>query len=181
MTLDRHSPGEREHAERVSVYSVAIGAEAGLSEPDLRRLRFSSVLHDVGKVRIHADTLQSTGPLSDEDLLQIRLHAALAEQILEVFEFLRPAIPGIRHHHEWWDGSGYPDRLAKKAIPVDARIIGVAETYDFLTAGSPWSAPLAPEEALIEVRKWSGIQFEPVAVEMLERVWSRIQPPNQLP
>ena len=181
VNLDMHSPGEREHAERVSVYAVAIGAEAGMPDGDLRRLRLASVLHDVGKVRIQAQTLQSNGPLDDEALTRIRLQSALAEQILERFDFLRPTIPGIRHHHEWWDGTGSPDRLAGKSIPVDARIIAVAETYDFLTAGSPWSDPVEPTSALTEIRRLAESQFEPVVVEMLERVWARIQPPNQLP
>src|SRR5579862_9310569 len=133
--LDRHSPSERGHAERVSVYAVANGEALGLDDEILQNLRYAAVLHDVGKISIDARLLQKIGRLSEEEMDALRLHALIAASVLEAFDWLEPCLPDIRHHHERWDGGGYPDGLVGPDIPIGARIIGLAETYDVLASG----------------------------------------------
>lgn len=174
--LEGHAPGESGHAERVAVYSVATGEKLGLDDRDLLHLRRAAQLHDVGKVKVPAGILMKPDRLSEADWDELRLHAILAESVLESIWFLSPALPLIRHHHERWDGEGYPDGLAGENIPLGARIIGVAEAFDSLTWPSPFRAEVSEESALIEIKKNAGAQFDAAVVEAFEQVQPLIQP-----
>ena len=99
-----------------------------------------------------------------------------AMRVIEEFDWLRPVLPLVRHHHERYDGTGYPDGLSGEDIPLGARIIGVAETFDVLTSATPWRQPLSREEAVAEVRRCSGAQFDPEVVEAFCLVEPLIQP-----
>lgn len=174
--LDLHEPGEAGHAERVSVYATATGQELGLDFDDLLDLRRASALHDIGKMSVNPNTLRKLGTLTEEELEELRSHALMAMRLIESFEWLRPTVPMIRHHHERWDGTGYPDGLAGEAIPLGARIIGVCEAYDVLLCGSPWRKAVSEELAMAELRACAGTQFDPKVVEALSRVAGLIQP-----
>lgn len=174
--LDGHAPGEGGHAERVAVYAVAMGERLGLQDEALLVLRWAAQLHDVGKVRVPASILTTPSSLSDADWDALRLHSILAESVLESIDFLSDALPSIRHHHERWDGSGYPDGLAGEAIPLGARLIAVAEAFDSLTHASPFRSEVSAEAAKEEIRRCSGSQFDPSAVAALEAVAILIQP-----
>lgn len=180
-TLDYHSVGERDHAERVAVYAVAIANRLEYDEDSLVRIRFGAQLHDVGKVRVDVGLLRKTGRLSPLELQSVRLHAHLAIEVINAIEFLRSSAPGIRHHHEWWDGTGYPDGLIGEDIPLDARIIGVAEAYDVLTQGTPWRRLITPDEAVEELELSSDVQFDSMVVRALNEVREVIQPLGQHP
>ena len=177
--LDMHGPGEGGHAERVAVYAVATGEKLGLDDDELLLLRRAAALHDVGKIAVDRRLLTKLGELSEEEFDEIRLHAKLAEEVIESLPWLRPALPAIRHHHERWDGRGYPDGLAGDSIPLSARIIAVAETFDHLTTCTGWRHQMTEVEAVAEVERSSGSQFDPEVVEAFVSVQSLIQPMQQ--
>ena len=174
--LDAHSPGEAAHAERVAVYSVAVGEAMGLSDDDLVHLGWAAKLHDVGKIRVDANLIAKLGSLSEEEFEALRAHALHAQEVLSGMLWLAPAEGMIRHHHEWWNGEGYPDALRGKSIPVGARLIGLAEAYDVLVSDIPWRDRLSEEEAVAEIRSCTGSQFDPGAVEAFLAVRPLIQP-----
>lgn len=170
--LDLHTSGERSHAMRVAVLATATGHELGLAGDDLLHLRWAAELHDVGKIGIDSALLKRSGPLSDDEMRSLRLHSLLAERVLESMDWLGPAITLIRHHHERWDGRGYPDGLEGTAIPLGSRIIAVAEAFDAMTAGHATRERWTEEEACRELRACSGSQFDPTVVA----AFCRIQP-----
>ncbi len=175
-SLDEHNEGERDHAERVSVYATAIGFQLGLDEAELRVLRNAAMLHDIGKMRVSRDILRKVGELTEDDFFMLRLHAQIAFEVLEEFEFLQPCLDSITLHHEAWNGNGYPKGLVGEAIPLGARIIHVAETYDILVNGSPWRNALPLDAAFEEMKKNSGTQFDPGVVQALDDCRQIIQP-----
>lgn len=174
--LDLHGPGERDHAERVAVYAVATAHELGLRDGDLLDIRFAATLHDVGKVKVDAALVRKLGRLDDDEIDAMKLHAELSLEMLEGFAWLQPCLPLIIHHHERWDGSGYPTGLARNLIPLGARIIAVAEAFDVMVSGSGWSGRRAEAEALDELKACAGSQFDPEVVQAFVNVQPLIQP-----
>jgi len=173
--LDRHSPAEKGHAERVAVYAVATGEELGLKDESLLNLRYAAMLHDVGKISVDAGLLRKVGSLTDEEMNALRLHSMIASSVLESFAWLRPCLADIRHHHERWDGHGYPDGLSGLDIPIGARIINLAEAFDVMVTG-PIRDPWTEKAALEEVQHCTGSQFDPHVAEAFMRVQPLIQP-----
>lgn len=157
--------GADQHSARVAVLAVATGEKLGMSDEQLLHLRRAAELHDIGKVAISESILGKLGRLSDEEIRIMRQHATLALEIVGAVQALQPTLPLIKHHHERWDGSGYPDGLAGEEIPLGARIIAVAEAYDILTHGALWKEPLSVEEAKAEIQRCAGSQFDPRVVE----------------
>lgn len=174
-SLDLHSPGERGHAERVAVCAVATAEKLGLDDETLLLVRYAATLHDIGKVRVDATLLSKIGSLTDDELRAMRLHALLAEASLTSIDWLEPCLPMIRHHHERWDGQGYPSGLAGEEIPIGARIINLAETFDVLHMrdGDP---VLIEDFALAEIEACSGSQFDPGVVRAFLEIQPVIQP-----
>jgi len=179
IALDVHEPGERAHADRVSVYAVAMGERLGLTDEELCVLRRAAQLHDIGKMRVPSDLLRRLGALTDDEIARLRRHAEAAQEVLEDHEELAETLPAIRHHHERYDGGGYPDGLIGDEIPQGARILAVAEAYDVLTAGAVWREPVGWTEALARIGTDAGAQFDPQVVEALEAVAPLIQPVGQ--
>ena len=174
--LESHGPGEGAHADRVAVFAAATGERLGIDVHDLIDLRWGAALHDVGKISLDPALLRKLGKLTEDEMGQMRMHAELAMRVIEEFEWLSAALPMVKHHHERFDGSGYPDGLAGDDIPLGARIIGVAETFDVLTFSPGWREPMSIEDALDEVRRCSGAQFDPQVVEAFCEVQPLIQP-----
>ena len=174
--LDLHGPGEADHAERVSAYSVATGERLGLDEESLLKLRRGAVLHDVGKIAIDSTLLCKLGELTDEDFAALKLHAAMCETVLADLPWLDDVVPMIRHHHERWDGQGYPDGLVGEDIPLGAGIIGVAETFDHLAFGSSYKEPIGTDLAAQVLMDEAGKQFDPVVVDAFLQIEPLIQP-----
>jgi ribonuclease P protein subunit RPR2 len=152
------------HAERVAAYGVVLGEAAGLRLQDAPELEFGFLLHDVGKVAVPDAILFKPGPLSAQERLVVEQHPVIGWQIVSAIDFLGPARDVIRSHHERWDGTGYPDRLAGEDIPFAARVFAVADALDALTTDRPYrrAMPLAAARAVIELE--AGTQFDPAVV-----------------
>jgi response regulator RpfG family c-di-GMP phosphodiesterase len=174
--LDLHIPGEGAHAERVAVFAVATGERLGLSYEELLTLRRAAALHDLGKLAIERGVCAKPGPLTEGEAMGMRAHSVSALAIVGAFGWLRDAAPLIRHHHELWDGTGYPDGLSETAIPIGARIISVAESFDVLIFGAPWKSPLPEPKALREIEAKAGSQFDPAVVDAFLEIQPLIQP-----
>jgi HD-GYP domain-containing protein (c-di-GMP phosphodiesterase class II) len=149
------------HIRRVTNYAVLLGKQLGLSDLDLERLEMGTPLHDVGKVVVEDAILRKPGRLTPEEFEKMKEHTRRGAKILEEIPELRPIVPIVRHHHERWDGSGYPDGLAREAIPLLARIVAVVDTFDAMTSDRPYVKARSPEEAFAEIEKMSGRQFDP--------------------
>lgn len=174
--LDLSAPGERAHAERVSVYSLAVGDALGLSDAELETLRYAALLHDVGKAKLDQNLLNKVGSLSEREVQEIRLHAELSVRLVETIEFLEPAIPLIRYHHERWNGNGYPEGLKEDQIPLGARVIGLCEAFDVMTMGASWRTKETVLAARDELKRGSGREWDPAVVEAFLSVQPVIQP-----
>ncbi len=174
--LEAHRPGEAGHGERVAVAAVAVGDRLGLPFESLIELRIAAALHDAGKLAVEPGLLAKEAPLDPSELEAVRRHALLSAEVAEAHALVRRVLPVLRHHHERWDGAGYPDGLAGEAIPLGARIVAVAEAFDAMTQGHPGRPPISEEEALAVLRAESGRQFDPAVVEAFLAVQPLIQP-----
>ncbi len=149
------------HCRRVANYTCVIGGSMGLPLTSLRVLELAALLHDVGKIMIDDGILGKPGKLTDQETHIVRQHPVIGERIVGEVEFLREMMRFIRHHHERFDGMGYPDGLAGEAIPLEARIIFIAEAIDCLMADTTSRASRDFEEVLGEMEGGSGTQFDP--------------------
>ncbi|MFQ3549497.1 MAG: HD domain-containing phosphohydrolase [Armatimonadota bacterium] len=159
---DKNAEG---HSQRVSRYSIAIGRVLGCSADELKDLKYAAGLHDIGKIAISRKLLSKMGKLTEEEFSVMKMHSTLGIRILEKIDGLQNAIPLIKHHHERYDGSGYPDGLSKDDIPLGSRIIAVAEAFDILTTDVPWRDAMHQNKAIEELESCSGTQFDPSVVE----------------
>jgi diguanylate cyclase (GGDEF)-like protein len=160
------------HSRRVQEIAVHVGRELGLDGAELESLSFAALFHDVGKLAVPDSVLLKSGPLQSEEWWVVRRHAAEGERIIGHLGFLADATPAIRHHHEHFDGSGYPDGLEGEAIPLGARIIHVADAFDSMSSDRVYRNRLSPEAALAELRREAGAQFCPRCVGAFEAVFA---------
>jgi len=151
--VDTRDSDTGDHCERLAELSVLIGAALGLPAGDLTALRQGGYLHDIGKVATPDAILFKPGPLNDEEWAIMRAHTTIGESICRPMRSLRPVLPIIRHHHERWDGSGYPDGLRGEEIPLLARILQLADIYDAITSRRSYKAAFGPDEALEMMRQ----------------------------
>jgi HD-GYP domain-containing protein (c-di-GMP phosphodiesterase class II) len=162
--IDARDPYTARHSEKVAGYAVQLARALGLPPADCERIHLSGMLHDVGKVALERSILHKPGRLTDEEWEQVREHPALSAHIIGAVSRFAPYVPGARHHHERYDGRGYPDALAGRAIPLDARILAVADAYDAMTSDRSYRPALAHDEAIARLTADSGTQFDPVCV-----------------
>ena len=169
--LDAGEPGTEGHSDRVALLAEKLAVAAGW-EPDAAvRLSQAAFVHDVGKLGIDEQVLQKSGPLDADELEQIRSHPATGAEI--AIDALDPEqLSWVRHHHERWDGAGYPGGLAAHAIPAGAQLLALAEAWDSMTSSRLYGAALSIGDALAECRSGNGSQFAPAAVAALERLWT---------
>ncbi|HWS14554.1 MAG TPA: HD domain-containing phosphohydrolase [Candidatus Methylomirabilis sp.] len=170
----------RGHSQRVTVYSLAIGAELGVKGQELEDLRRASVLHDLGKIGVREAVLNKPGKLTDDEFGEIVRHPETAVRILEPIPFFRPLLPSILHHHERFDGKGYPARLAGDKIPICSRIMAIADTFDAMTSTRAYRKALPISDAIAEVRRCSGSQFDPDIVPAFLACQSKIVIPGDV-
>lgn len=162
--IDAKDPYTRGHSERVSSYSMAIARALGLDSDQVFRVRIAAILHDVGKLGIRDNILNKPGGLTDAEYIVMRRHPEIGSQIMAPIRMLKDIIPGIRNHHETWDGNGYPDKLKGQEIPLVARIIGVADTFDAMTTSRPYQKPLELDFVVAKMRAMAGSRFDPEVV-----------------
>jgi len=155
----------RGHSERVAYYSKRIAEEMGLPKEEVERIYTAALLHDIGKIGIPDSILLKPSKLTDKEYEIIKLHPILSYEILRHLDFLEGAIDGIKYHHERWDGSGYPEGLKGKNIPLSARIIAVADSFDAMTSDRIYRRGMSREEAIKELRRLSGEKYDPEVVE----------------
>jgi HD-GYP domain-containing protein (c-di-GMP phosphodiesterase class II) len=163
-----------DHARNVRRYSVMLARELGLSERMTKRIEIAATLHDVGLLALPDSVLLSKHNLSKQEKHLLRQHPLISVRVMEGMEFLEQEIPAVRYHHEWFDGSGYPEGLSGSAIPLSARILAVADAFDAMTSSRTFREAFSVERALAELRKNSGTQFDPDIVEALCRMAGRI-------
>ena len=158
--IDAKDPYTRGHSERVASYSRAIARYLGLPKDVQEKVWISAVLHDVGKIGVEDRVLKKHGVLTPEEFDQMKLHPVIGADIIEPISALREHLPGIRWHHEAWNGTGYPDGLKGEQIPLIARVIGVADTFDAITTNRPYQTASSPEFAIQTVKKLTGTRFD---------------------
>jgi HD-GYP domain-containing protein (c-di-GMP phosphodiesterase class II) len=188
--VDKRDPFTSKHSQNVKLIAVDIGKEMRVSSSELEALEWGGLLHDVGKIGVPDAVLLKSDRLTREERMTMNAHPVLGAQIISPVTKLAPELPIIRHHHEWYNGSGYPDRLIGDEIPKLARILHVADAFEAMTAQRPYRmTPLTAEQALGELRKFAGIQFDPVVVDAFVRTpWvhgvsdpGRREEPRQIP
>ena len=152
------------HTERVAQSSRLLGRAAGVGEGDLGDLYLGAVIHDIGKIGIPDSVLLKPGPLTPEELDLMRSHVLIGEEIVAPLRSASTVTPVIRHHHEHFDGGGYPDRLAGEQIPLSARIVAVCDSWDAMTSARPYRRALTPAQAESVLRAGAGTQWDPALV-----------------
>ncbi|MBC7337963.1 MAG: HD-GYP domain-containing protein, partial [Clostridia bacterium] len=143
-------------------YADALALRIGLSDVERKRLRYACILHDIGKIGVPGRILDKPGRLTDEEYEIVKRHPVLGEELLKEVPFLREISLLVRWHHERWDGRGYPDGLKGYEIPLESRIMAIADAFDAMTSDRPYRRALSKEEAIAQIRGGMGTQFDPV-------------------
>lgn len=156
----------RGHSERVTLYARYLAEDAGLSESEVERVTKAALLHDIGKIGMRLELLNKPGKLTPEETQMFRNHPLLGKQILESVTALRDIVPLVYYHHERWDGTGYPEGKKGEEIPIGARILNIVDSFTCMTENRPYRKALTIEEAVKELLRCSGTQFDPVLVEI---------------
>ena len=167
--IDARHLQTRDHSENVAAYAAAIGLALGLSAERIVRLRRAAMLHDIGKIGVRTAILEKPAALTDEEFDEIRMHAAIGGTML-AHAGLREEAAWVRAHHERVDGRGYPDGLTLPEIPLEARILFVADAFEAMTSDRPYRAGVAVDAAVHELRRCAGTQFDPLVVEVLDHL-----------
>jgi diguanylate cyclase (GGDEF)-like protein len=166
------------HARSIVSNAEAVGRLLGLTGLELRDLRYGAAFHDIGKIAVPESVLNKPGPLSEEERAQVERHVLVGEQILAPVDFLSRVRTIVRHGHERWDGTGYPDRLAGEEIPLGSRIVLACDAHDAMTSDRPYRAAMPRTAARTELRLHAGGQFDPRVVDALLEVLDRREAPS---
>jgi putative two-component system response regulator len=169
--VDRRQMGERGHIERVTAYCMEIAQPLNLSEWQLETLRYGAILHDIGKIHISEKILFKKDPLNQAEWDLIYKHPQVGAEMVRDVPALAEAASIIRHHHERWDGTGYPDGLAREQIPLGARIVAIADSFDSMIIPRPFKPAQTQEDTLQELKQLAGSWYDPQMVETFERIW----------
>ncbi len=172
LAVEAKDPYTKGHSERVAQISEHLATTMGLIQTDVERVRIAGILHDIGKIGVPETLLLKKTTLDDREYELVKQHPVDGQNILRPLNFLNDVLPAIYHHHERFDGTGYPDGLAGEAIPLWARIIQVADTYDAMTSNRPYRAAYSQTHAITEITRCAGTQLDPkvtrTMVEILE-------------
>ena len=179
MAIDAKDQITHGHIRRVQTYAVALAKAMGVTEEKLiRAVEAAALLHDMGKLAVPEYILNKPGPLTPAEFEKMKLHASVGADILSAIEFPYPVVPIVRHHHESWDGSGYPDKLAGSAIPIGARILSVVDCFDALTSDRPYRPRLPDRDAIRVLRERRGTMYDPLVVDTFIRLHPTIVCPD---
>ena len=161
LAVEAKDPYTKGHSERVAEISEHLATMMGLAEADVERLRIAGILHDIGKIGVPETLLLNKSRLNDTEYELVKQHVVEGKNILRPLNFLSDIIPAVYHHHERFDGTGYPDGLVGEDIPLWARIIQVADTCDAMTISRPYRAAFSKEQVIDEFTRCASIQFDP--------------------
>ena len=167
--LEAKDPHTRGHSDRVAEFAAALAEQ--IPGMDVETVRLGAQLHDIGKIGVKSTVLRKPGPLTVEEVEHVRTHPRVGEQILAPMLEERTILDIVRHHHERWDGQGYPDRLAGPDIPLAARVVAVADAYDAMTTTRPYRPARSAEQAVAEIAAEAGAQFDPAIADAAARAF----------
>jgi diguanylate cyclase (GGDEF)-like protein len=168
--LESSVVGAFAHSSRVARLSARLATLATLPQPQIDAIRCAALLHDLGKAAIPAGIWQSTGRLSEQEMNAVRQHPVITESLIGEIAFLKEEVSIIRHHHERWDGTGYPDGLAGDAIPIGARLLAICNAYDALRHDRPYRQARSKADTMAEITRCAGTQLDPNLVKLFERI-----------
>jgi putative nucleotidyltransferase with HDIG domain len=169
--IEERDPSTRGHSLRVTELAEAVARWLEWDEHRLTVLRIGAPLHDIGKLAIADRILRKCGPLDAIELAQVRAHPVVGARLVGRIPLARPGLPYVLYHHERWDGGGYPTGRSGVEIPIEARVLAVADAYDAMTSTRPYRSPLDPVCALEELDRCAGSQFDPTVVRAFLEVW----------
>lgn len=179
--LDAKDPYTHGHSMRVTLYSIILAKEFNMNEIELERIETAGLLHDIGKIAIPQSILCKPDKLTDDEFVIMKSHPANSEKLIASIKKLHEVSPGVKHHHERWDGRGYPDRLMGEDIPFAARIIAIADTYDAMTSTRSYRKALDHDIAIAEIEKCAGSQFDPVLAKKFVEIENIIKSAKENP
>ena len=181
MAIDAKDQVTHGHIRRVQSLAVGLAKALGLKDPVLlKAIAASALLHDMGKLAVPEHILNKPGKLTESEFERMKLHSSIGAEILSSIDFPYPVVPIVRHHHENWDGKGYPDGLSGANIPIGARILSVVDCFDALTSDRPYRRKLADSEALRILEERRGTMYDPLIVDTFLRVYAEIRPSESL-
>jgi HD-GYP domain-containing protein (c-di-GMP phosphodiesterase class II) len=160
------------HGARVAALAEPVAVQLGWDRERIKALRRSAPLHDVGKVNVRPQLLGKAGPLTLDELAEIRRHPSAGARLVLPLRRFHDALPYVLFHHERWDGDGYPAGLSGRRIPIEARLLAIADAFDAMISPRPYRGALTHEHALAEVEDGAGTQFDPVAAELFVDAWA---------
>jgi HD-GYP domain-containing protein (c-di-GMP phosphodiesterase class II) len=178
--LEARDPATQAHTGRIRDIATAVGVAMHVPSDVLRSVRLGAILHDVGKIGISDAILTKPGPLTEAEWKVMRAHPLIGERMLQGVAFLEPVLPVVRHHHERWDGRGYPDRLVAERIPIAARIVAACDAFDAMASDRPYRAALPLDIACREIVDCAGSQFDPKVARTLIEVVQQMTGENDL-
>ncbi len=168
--IEARDPYTRGHSERVTKYALRLAEFVGLDKKKTQLLRYCCRLHDVGKIGVPDKVLLKNGPLTFDERAQIELHPVYGAEILGDLKFISAGVPIILHHHERFDGKGYPYGLKKEKIPIEVRIITIADSFDAMTSDRPYRKALVLSAVIEEIKKCAGTQFDPMLTKAFLKI-----------
>lgn len=176
ITLDARDPYTYSHSERVAALSVLIATEMGFSEEDIEKIHIAAHLHDIGKIGVPDVVLNKEGRLSKEELIQMQSHSLIGSNILHKIDYFKEIEIIVLHHHERFDGEGYPDNIKGEAIPIESRIISVADSFDAITSDRPYRRGSSYQVGIEEINLHLNDQFCPIVVKAFNETKDKIPP-----
>ena len=168
--VEAQTPYTENHLQQMANLSERLAQAAGLDPDQIVAVRYTSILHDVGKIGVNEAVLRKPGPLTEEEWAEVREHPAIGARIVQSMRLAQQVAPMVRGHHERWDGRGYPDGLKGKEIPIGARIVALVDTYDTMTTDRSYRAALPPEAIRAELEQSAGKQFDPELTALFLRL-----------
>ena len=169
--IEAKDPFSSGHGARVGVLAEIVAARLGWDEDLVEVLRMGAALHDIGKLAVPEQILKKAGPLDADELAQMRRHPEAGARMVALVRPLRPAVAAVLFHHERWDGRGYPHGVEGDAIPVEARVLAVVDTFDAMTSDRSYRRALSQQQAIAEIERCAGTQFDPDIVRVFVEAW----------
>jgi putative nucleotidyltransferase with HDIG domain len=169
VSIEARDPHTQGHTMRVTEYAIALARTLGWNKTKLEEVRLGCAMHDVGKIAIPDHVLLKPGKLTDEEFASIKTHPVVGARMIQGIQYLEPARPYILHHHERYDGRGYPDRLEGEQIPPEGRLTAIADAFDAMTSNRIYRSGMGKERALEEIQNGAGKQFDPTMAAVFVR------------